>query len=326
MLENGVSPGESLSILARQQEHPRLAEALDEVEDKVALHGWSLSQSLGTCPDVFPSSCTMLVRAGETGGDLAGRLRKAGQLLERTAHLRNQVSQALTGPAITLTVGALVLLGVVKFVMPRFLGLYSQMDMTLPPLTVFVIGLVRFCNHPLTWLVLGSTLVALYVHRRRLLDNAFTHLVNTPVLRYWAGTVLCAQFCEVLGSLHREGVPLHTAVGMMVKSTPFTAHRAALSKVDQHLRTDGNLSQALRLVPYFPPLVLSMCEVGEETGALDTLLASLSRLLEQQVDTVIGQVVDLVEPVVVCLLGVVISVLFVGMFLPVYGILAKLGT
>ncbi len=326
LLENGVPPGAALNVLQAQQSHPRLVRTLDIILDRVCKHGWSLSSSLATFPDVFPPTAIMLVKAGETGGDLAGRLRKAGELLERSANLSARIGQALTGPAITIAAGFLILLCIVKFVMPRFLGLYHQMNLELPLLSKIVIGLVGAVNHPAFIVLFLLTLAVLWHFRRELSERVFEMALHAPVVGPWIGVVLCKQFCDIIASLHREGVTLNQSLTMLARTSPHRLHRRYLEAARDRLVLEGSISQAVSTIPYFPSMVSNLCQVGEESGSLDLLLESLARLLEQQVEVVVTQLVTILEPVVVCAIGVVTAILFVGMFLPVYGVLSSLGS
>lgn len=324
LLENGISAGAALEVISSQQTHPRLINVMEAVTDRICSRGWSLSSAMASYPDIFPASTIMLTRAGETAGDLAARLRKAGQLLERSANLQAQVRQALTSPMITVGAGMLILFSVVKFVMPKFLGLYQQMNLELPALSKLVIGFVHLVNHPIFLLLLALAVGLIWWFRVELGERLFELAVGLPVVGNWIGVVLCSQFCDILASLHREGVPLGQAITMLARTAPRRLHRRYLELVRDRLNSEGSISDSIALVPYFPRMMTSICTVGEESGSLDELLGSLSRLLEQQVQVVILQVVTMIEPLVISAIGVVTAVLFVGMFLPVYGVLARL--
>ena len=325
MLDSGVAMAEVFEALAHQHEHPVLEDVLNDLIRKVSLGGWKLAAAMAQHPEVFPPYVIMLVRAGEQGGDLSGRLRRAGEVMERNCDLVSQVKSALTGPAITLSFSGLVLFLVVKFIMPKFLDLYTEMKMELPTISRWVIGFVNLVNHPafLLLVVLLCLLAARF--RKQVAEKLFVMALHTPRLREWVGVFLCAQLCEILSSLIKEGVPILQALRMIADSHPREYHRRHLHMACDHLRNEGHLSESFAKIPYFPVMFVSVCVVSEEAGSLDDMLASLNRLLEQQVEMVIDTVLNLLEPLIISLLGLFMAVLFVGMFLPVYGLLAKLG-
>lgn len=325
MLDSGVSIAETFMALERQNEHPKLRRVLEDINEKVTRTGWKLSGALAEHPDVFPVYAVMLARAGETGGNLAGRLTRAGELMERDANLAKQIKTALTGPMMTMLFGGGVAFGVVKFVMPKFLGLYANMGVELPLLSKLVIGFVNFVNHPAFLVALVGGGFVLYKARHRLAEWLFNKALTMPKVSGWLGIMLCAQLCDILASLVKEGVPILQALQMIANTTQRRVHRENLDRVCNELRTEGSLSEAFLQIPYFPVMFHSVCTVAEETGGLDDMLRSVNRLLEQEVDVVVSSVVNLVEPVTVSVLGAFMAVMFVGMFLPIYGLLTNLG-
>ena len=325
MLDNGVDMPQIFESVGQQQEHPRLIEVIGEIRDKILFRGGSLSRAMSDYPDIFPTFAVILARAGETGGDLAGRLRRASELMERNSNLAMQVRSALMSPLFTIGFSSLVILGVVKTIMPKFIDLYAQMELELPMISQVVIAIVGVVNHWSFWVLLIGTIAIFTRFKAPLSQKLFDVAVRIPRVKGWVGTVLCAELCDILVSLMREGVPIHTAIGIMATSAKFKTHREYLGLVSMKLRAEGSFEEAMREVPYFPHLFHSMCSIGVEMGSLDSMLEYVARLLEQQTEAVIDAMVNLLEPITICVTGLVMSFLFLGLFLPVYGILAKLG-
>ncbi|MBI3927148.1 MAG: type II secretion system F family protein [Armatimonadetes bacterium] len=325
MLENGISPGYALQILADTQDEPYLMHVFRELHRLVSTRGYSIASAMAVYGDVFPASTQMLVQAGEQSGDMAARLKRAAALLEKSAALVAQVKHAVTSPLITAIAGSILIYCVCTMVLPRFLALYDDMDVELPLISQVVIFVVKVMNHPITFILLLAALVALYVQRRRLKQTLFELAVTTPVAKRFVGSLLCAQLCDLLAGLTRDGVPVVRALHLMVRTTPFELHSKQLERVRLHIEQTGNFAEALGLVPYFPVMLTSMATVAEESGSVPALLQSASNVMEQQVDTVLTQLVNILEPIVICAMGVVMCFFFVGMFLPVYSILSKLG-
>ena len=325
MLLAGVPIRDVFKAMQNQVDDLPLGLVLADLDKKVIHMGWKLSRAMLDHPDVFPPYCSMFARAGEESGDLYQRLRRMGSLMERECNMAQQIKAALAGPLITLVVACSVLLLSVKFVMPRFVTMYEDMKVPLPAITVWVIGIINTVNHPLFLFgVLG--LLGFVRWKRKLLRQwMFNGLVRIPKIGRWIGIVLCAQFCDILGSLVREGVPIIKALHMIARTSGYQTHRNYLMDVHKQLVAEGDFAESLRCVPYFPTMLRSVATVGQEAGSLEKLLASLNRILEQEVDHTIFQVMSLLEPIMICVLGFITAFFFVGMFLPVYGMLQRLG-
>ena len=299
---------------------------LEDIEYKVTRVGWKFSQTLTQYPEVFPPYCVLFIQAGEATGDLAARLRRAGQLMERNDNLTHQIKSALAAPALTLTVACIILYLCVKFVMPRFIDMYAGMNVELPDITKIVITVVTIGNH---WAFI-LTLVLLAITLRRnwteIQERLFSRLLHIQPFRRWIGNILGAQFCDILGSLLKEGVPLVKAIQMMSTTAPFRLHRQYLKRVHAALIEEGDFAESMIIIDYFPTMVTTVATVGQEVGALETLLTSLTKILEQEVDMAITAIVALIEPVMICGLGILTAFFFVGLFLPVYGMLQNIGS
>ncbi len=324
MLKAGINPGRTFTVLAEQSTNRAIRHAFEDIAAQVLDKGWSFSDALSRHPRVFPAEVLLLARAGEESGDLADRLMRASEMLERKYNLLCKVKQALTSPLITCVACVGVLFGITKFVLPRFLGLYDQMDAKLPAISKVVIGVVNVINSPL-FLLLIVGLIALVVAKRAWLQQrAFEMAVNNPVTRYLVGSLLAAQFVDVLETMQRDGIPLQRGLQLMRSTSPFRTYSNQLSVMCERLEQEGSLAEAVQVVPYFPRMISSMLIVGEETGELQDLLSASRRMLEEQNEVVLTQIVTVVEPAVIGMMGVAMGFLCVGMFLPIYGLLEKL--
>jgi type IV pilus assembly protein PilC len=324
MIENGLSPGVAIDSLAEQQDDPRFGKILDDICNKVHT-GSDLSAAFGLYPDLFPPTTLVLVRAGEEGGDIAGRLRRASTLLQRQLDFQSRVKHAVTSPLITAGACGLVLFLVVKLVFPRFVALYQQMDLEFPAISRVVFTFVEFLNHPITMLLIVAGIVASIMFRKELTQKLLNFLLWFPWTQPVVGKILCASLCETLAYLHRDGVPVHRALHMITVTTPFEVHRNKLENAKRILTVTGSLSEALESMVYFPRVFHSMLAVGEESGSMDELLSANQKLMEEEIDHLVGQITAMLEPLVICGMGICMAILFIGMFLPIYGILSKLG-
>lgn len=324
MIENGLAPGTAIDALAEQQDDPRFAKILNQICQKIH-SGFALTSAFSLYPDLFPPTVLVLIKAGEEGGDIAGRLRRASQLMQKQLDFQAKIKHAVTSPLITASACGFVLFLVVKLVFPKFVALYEQMDLEFPPISKFVFLIVGFFNHPITLALIAAAVIGGVMFRRELTQRLLDFLLWFPYTQQVVGKVLCANLCETLAYLHKDGVPIHRALHMITVTTPFTVHRAKLENAKRILTATGSLAESMELMAYFPPVFHSMLTVSEESGAMDKLLTANQKLMEEEIDHLVGNITAMLEPIVICVMGVCMAILFVGMFLPIYGILNKLG-
>lgn len=325
MLESGVGMTEVFNAVRTQMDDAVFEKTLEDIEYKVTRQGWKLSQAFAQYPQIFPAYCVLFVQAGEATGDMASRLRRAGLLMERNDHLVRQVKSAMTAPLLTVVVASVILYSCVKFVMPRFIDMYAGMNVELPQITQIVIQVVNIANHPLFFISLITCAIILKSYWTEIQERAFDRALQVPLFERWIGIVLGAQFCDILGSLVKEGVSLVKAVQMIAHTAPFRTHRLYLKKFHAALLEEGDFAESMASVSYFPSMLTTVAAVGQEVGNLDTLLGSMSNILEQEVDMTIRSIVTLLEPIMICGLGVITAFFFVGLFMPVYGMLSDIG-
>lgn len=324
MIENGLAPGTAMDSLAEQQDDPRFAKVLNHVSGCIQ-GGFTMTNAFSQYPDLFPSTVIVLIRSGEEGGDIGGRLHRAAGLLSKQLDFQARIKHAVTSPLITAGACGFVLFLVVKLVFPRFVALYEQMDLEFPLISRLVFMGVGFLNHPITLLLMAGALVGAVFYRRELKHRLLNFLLWCPWTRPTIGKILCASVCETLAYLHKDGVPVYRALHMLAQTTPFDEHKAKLEDARKMLTVTGSLHESLENMVYFPPVFHSMLAVSEESGSMDELLAANQRLMEEEIDSLVNNITSMLEPIVISVMGVIMAVLFIGMFLPIYGILSKLG-
>lgn len=323
MFRNGIGVGATLDILTEQEEHPQLREALKDVTRSVCQSGRRLSEGLNHFPEIFSPEIVLMVRTGENTGELGGQVERAGQMVERSVALKKRVVSALSSPAMTAGASLVMLFFVVKFVMPKFISLYSDLNIQLPLITRFMIGVVNMLNSPILFLALALLAVGLHLKRAFLREWAFRIALKLPYISGVLGSMLAARFCDTVSCAYKVGVPLNQILAMMMKGAPFEFYRQDIREVLHRLETTGDLAEAIAAVPYFPQLVCDMAMIGEESGDVTGLLDATSRFMDQQNELLLAQLVSLIEPVVIALLGITMAFFFVAMFLPVYGMLSQ---
>jgi type IV pilus assembly protein PilC len=324
MLQCGLQPGTALDALSANQPSQTLCNVISDVTERIHT-GHTLAAAMGRHPDVFPGTVLILVKVGEQSGDLAGQLRRAGEMVHRTDTFLSKVKGAITGPLVTAGFCGLILFAIVKLVFPRFVSMYETMDIEFPAISKVVLSVVSVVNHPIT--LIGAIVLTVFAvtNRKKMQNLVLDFLLAFPPTRPILGSMLCATTCEALSTLHAQGVPLHRALTLIADSVPYRTHKANLRDCKKALVTTGSLHESLAGIDYFPPFFHAMVAIGEETGALDDLLQSCQKMLEEEIEALVERVASALEPAVTCLMGVAMGVLFVGMFLPIYGVLNQLG-
>lgn len=325
LLESGVAALDAFDGVAGPQCPPGARQLQETIHEVVARQGRPLSSALARFPRVVGTDALCLLRAGEAGGDLVGGLRRASQLIEERVALRESVKRALSGPLMSLLFGLLILMTVVAFVMPKFLPIYDQLGGRLPLLSQLILTGVKVLGHPLTQLALGLMLMLVTFYREQLRDSLYELGLRLPLLKGWIGNLRALQFSQVMTQLCRQGVPLQRGLSLLAEACPIPSERQRLTEAAERYQESGLLTEALRPLDHLPRMLHSMCEVGEETGRLPALLSSLHRLLELQVKLSTAQALNLLEPLVLLVIGSTMGTLFIGLFLPIYGMLSGAG-
>jgi type IV pilus assembly protein PilC len=324
MLQCGLTPGTALDALGENQSSKKLEGVIEDMNQLIH-QGHTVTNAMSRHPDVFPSTVIMLVRVGEQGGDLARQFRRASEMLQRSNSFIAKIKGAIASPLVTAMFCSVILFAIVKLVFPRFLSMYESMDIEFPAISRLVILVVNFINHPVTLICIVGLVVFSVFAREQLTEKIFNFLLIFPPTKLVVGKILCATTCETLATLHKDGVPLHRILGLLADSQQYSVHRTRLEDCKKVLVSTGSLHESLGTIDYFPNFFHAMVAIGEETGALDELLHSCQSLLEQEIEVLVEQISNALEPAVTCLMGISMAILFIGMFLPIYGILNKLG-
>jgi len=282
--------------------------------------GVKLSEALASHPAWFPIFYVNMVRAGEVGGLLDEILKRLAELLEKQARLRERVKSALLYPAFVMVAAIGILIVLMAFVVPTFLGMFTELGSALPLPTRI---LVSVCDAVRTgWLAvilglcgLGAlTKVVLKTPAGRLLvDRA---LLAAPVSGSLLERLLIARFARTFGTLISSGVPILSALETVRATVTNLVIDRALRDVEQSLKVGESLARPMELSGVFPPLVTRMVALGEETGQLDRMLMQVADSYEEEVDVQLAGLTQLLEPLLILMVGGVVGFIVIAMFLP----------
>lgn len=328
LLESGMGIPEALNILCDDEEQSPLAFHLTNVLERVQA-GMSLSQACQQSPSVFRTFFISALKTAEQSGDMLRPLQAYSQQLERTVELKRKVSQALAYPLFLLVTFAIILTLMFVFVVPNFTSMYDDLATEMPALTVWLLNTVEQLPLILSMLaviLIVATAVTKYLRRQPQgevhLDRLRTKL---PLFGHIYSLLTFWQFTQSLASLLRGGASLLFAMKTAREGVDNHHFSEQLITTIERIQQGESLSKALREETDYPRKSLKMIAVGEESGALESMLESIARHYERLLDDQVKRISSLVEPVIMLLIGVVVGVVIVALYLPVFGMVNVIG-
>jgi len=327
MLDAGLPLVQCLEILGEQEENRTFQAIIHQVRGDVEA-GASLADSMRKHPKAFDNLYTNMVAAGEAGGILDIILQRLSVYIEKVVRLNNQVKSALIYPISVIVIAAGVVVVILKFVIPVFAQLFSGLGGEMPFLTRMVISSSNFVGNYFPFLVLVVIFGIVAINRwhktphgRRVLDGA---LLRIPIIGMLLRKIAVARFCRTLSTLTASGVPILDGLEITAKTAGNAIIEDAIMAVRKSVEEGKTISEPLAQTKVFPTMVVQMINVGEQTGALDQMLAKIADFYEEEVDTAVAGLMKLIEPIMITILGVIIGTIVTAMYLPLYSILTKI--
>jgi type IV pilus assembly protein PilC len=327
MLDAGLPLVQCLEILGEQEEHRGFQAVIQQVRSDVE-SGASLADSMRKHPKAFDNLFTNMVAAGEAGGILDIILQRLSIYIEKAVKLNSQVKSALIYPVAIIVIAALVVFIILWKVIPVFAQLFAGLGGEMPFLTRMVISASNFVADYFIFiaLVVGFGIVAINrwhktPHGRRILDGL---LLKIPIIGMLLRKIAVARFCRTLATLTASGVPILDGLEITAKTAGNAIIEDAVMAVRKSVEEGKSISDPLAQTKVFPAMVVQMINVGEQTGALDQMLSKIADFYEDEVDTAVGGLMKLIEPIMITVLGVVIGTIVTAMYLPLYSILTKI--
>lgn len=321
MINAGLPIVQCLDILSRQTENPALKGAVSQVMLDVE-GGNTLSESLAKHPKIFSDLYSNMVDAGEAGGILDIILGRLATYLEKADALQRKVKSAMTYPSIVATVAIGATVFMLMFVIPVFANMFTDFGGTLPAPTRVVMGLSDFLRN--YWWVLAAVIVGSIVaykqgrKNRKVSKKMDQALLNMPVL----GNVLrkgsVARFTRTLGTLVGSGVPILQGLDITSRTAGNIVVEDAVVATRESISQGDSIAEPLKRSGVFPPMVVSMIAVGEQTGAIDEMLNKIADFYDDEVDTAVEQLTSIIEPILIVFMGVVVGGMLVAMYLPMF--------
>lgn len=327
MVEAGVPLVQSLSILVEQIEKASLQKAIAAVRDEVE-SGKSLSEALSKHKKFFSTLFVSMVRAGESSGKLEEILDRLATYIEKTSALQKKIRSALVYPAIVSIMALLITTGMMTWVIPQFANIFISLNAPLPTATRGLIAVSNFTRQNIAFIIVG-TIVSIFL---------FFRFIKTKWGRFWFDgrklklpifgqlftKVAISKFARTLSTLVKSGVPILNALEIVAKTAGNTRIEKVIIEVRESIKGGESIAGPLSKKKIFPPMVVRMIAVGEETGELDKMLTKISDFYDVQVDNAISSLTSMIEPLVIAFLGVVIGAIVIAMFLPIFTLTSAL--
>lgn len=331
MIDAGLPIVQCLEILQGQTDNKRFAVVLTDIKASVE-QGMTFSDSLRRHPKVFDQLYVNLVQAGEVGGILDTILNRLAQYNEKAVKLARQVKGALVYPSVVFIIFVVLIVGLLGFVVPQFKNIFKDLgsDDELPWLTQKVVAVSEgFTSHfflivlATAGIVFGWTFAYSRTPFKRAAHRVFLRL---PVIGDVLQKIAVARFTRTLGTLLTSGVPILDALDIVAKTAGNLIIMDAIYFCKQKVSEGQNISVPLLEAKVFPPMVVQMVGVGEQTGALDQMLTKIADFYEDEVDVAVSALTSLIEPVMMVGIGGTVGVVLISMYLPIFSIAGKIKT
>lgn len=324
MINAGLSLLRSLDILADQTPNATFSGVIREIKTSVE-KGMSLSEAMQRHPKVFDRLYVAMIRAGEVGGVLDATLIRLADTLEKSVELRGKVKSAMTYPTAVLGLVVLILTAMLIFVVPMFEGMYADLGGTLPLPTRILLGLSRAMVG--NWyIILGVVIGGIFLFRRWVSTEGgrFTFdriKLKVPIFGSLAQKSAIARFSETLASLTRTAVPILHAMDIVAETAGNEVVAKAIKEVQASVKEGDSIAAPLAKHDVFPPMVVQMLAVGEETGALDTMLDKLADFYNAEVSATVDSLTSLLEPLLMVVLGGTVGSMIVALYMPMFNLI-----
>lgn len=324
MINSGLSLLRSLAILAEQTDSKALAEILSQVRQDVEA-GASLSQALAKHPKAFNRLFVAMVRAGEVGGVLDMVLMQLATTLEKQVELKRKIKSALTYPVAVLCLVLCIVTAMLVFVVPTFKNIYKQLGGTLPLPTRLLIDVSSIAK---TWFIpiILLEVAAIYGFKRWISTEKGRGIwdqvkLKVPIFGKLVHKTAIARFSRTLASLLRAGVPILESLEITMDTCGNTVVSNAIRDVQEAVKTGESMGRRLGQHDIFPPMVVQMVAIGEETGAVDTMLDKIADFYEQEIEALVASLTSLLEPLLIVVLGGAVGSMVISLYMPMFNVI-----
>jgi type IV pilus assembly protein PilC len=328
MIDAGLPLVQCLEILGSQQENKNFKRALIQIRQDVE-SGSNLADAMRKHPKIFNDLYTNMVAAGEAGGILDTILQRLAQYIEKAVKLNSQVKSAMIYPVAVISIACIVVAVILWKVIPVFAALFKGLGAELPMPTQIVMKLsdILVDYWWLIILIIGAVVFALRRYHetykgKRVIDG---FLLKVPIFGLLLRKIAVARFCRTLSTLTSSGVPILDGLQITARTAGNSIIEDAIMATRKSVEEGKTISEPLGDTDVFPAMVVQMIAVGEQTGALDTMLSKIADFYEDEVDVAVAGLMKLLEPLLIAFLGVAIGGIVIAMYMPMFSLIGKVG-
>jgi type IV pilus assembly protein PilC len=329
MMKSGVPIVQSLEIIGNGQKNVRMKNLVDSVRSDIE-GGSSIYEAMSKHPVQFDELYRNLVKAGESAGVLETVLDTIATYKENVEALKAKIKKALFYPAMVIAVAIIVSAIMLVYVVPQFEDVFKSFGAELPAFTQMIVSLSRFMVstwHIVLISVIGATVAFIFFYKRSL---AFQHFLDKVILKIPViGAIMhnsaIARFARTLATTFKAGVPLVEALDSVAGATGNSVYEKAVFRIKDDVSVGYQVNMAMKQVNLFPHMVVQMAAIGEEAGALDTMLFKVAEFYEQEVNNAVDALASLLEPMIMVVIGILVGGMVVGMYLPIFKMAAVVG-
>jgi type IV pilus assembly protein PilC len=329
LIDAGLPLLRGLNVLSKQERDATLQSTIDKLADSVQ-GGSTFSEGLAQHPRIFNDLYVNMVRAGELGGVLELVLTRLAEFQEKAQKIKNKVKAAMVYPVIVLVLAMVIMIFLLIFIVPKFEAIFHDMlgDKPLPAITQFVIGVSRFMqDHYLVLLGVIAVIFAGYRFASRTKGGraAIDRLaLRSPLFGNLIRKTAISRFSRTLGTLVTSGVPILQALNITRETAGNVVIGKAISQVHDSVKEGESIVQPLEASAAFPPMVISMIDVGEETGQLPEMLLKIAEVYDDEVDNAVAGLTSMLEPIMIVFLALIVGTIVIALFMPLISIISGL--
>jgi type IV pilus assembly protein PilC len=327
MIDAGLPLVQCLEILGTQQDNKTFAKILQQTRMDVE-GGASLADAMRKHPKAFDELFVNMIAAGEAGGILDTILKRLATYIEKAVKLKGQVKGAMVYPIAVISIAGIVISVIMWKVIPTFASMFEGLGAQLPLPTRIVIAISNYFVRLLPFIVIGTILFVIFFKRyyathggRRVIDRI---ILKLPVFGILMQKIAVARFCRTLATLVSSGVPILDGLEITARTSGNAIIEDAIMAVRKAVEGGMTIAQPLKDSGVFPPMVVQMIGVGEQTGALDAMLSKIADFYEEEVDQAVANLLTLMEPIMILFLGITVGGIVIAMYLPLFDLISKL--
>ena len=329
LVDAGLPLLRGLSVLGKQEKNKNMAHAINHLADSVS-GGGTFSESLGQHPKVFDKLYVNMVKAGELGGVLELVLKRLAEYTEKAEKLKNRIVAAMVYPIIVIVIAVGIVIFLMAVIVPKFEKIFAEMlgDKPLPTITRIVISISDFVQTNLLWLAIGLV-IAFVLWKVFSKTNSGQRLVDRiklymPVIGPVQLKSAISRFTRTLGTLVTSGVPILQALNITRETAGNLIVADAVDKIHEAVREGESVVAPMEASGIFPPMVISMVDVGEETGQLPDMLLKIADVYDDEVDNAVDAMTSMIEPIMIVFLAGIVGTIVIALFMPMITIINEM--